>query len=187
MNKFVVFLLLIFVAVAFAGTFGVIHDQLTYSVSPEYYTRIKFHQFGLQESALPERVRAAVVGFLASWWMGLPIGVLVGLVGFIHRGHRRMFEVTIRSFVLVVIVTLSIAIGGLVYGFSQTASINRAAYAGWFIPPDVVDLRSFLCVGYMHNASYLGGVISIPVAWVFHIVAAARNTPRRQNRATLEA
>jgi hypothetical protein len=186
-RKFLVFILLVVIAVAFAGAFGVIHDQITYTVSPEYYTKFKFQQFGLQDSPLPDRARAAIVGFLASWWMGLPIGVLVGLMGFIHHGHRRMYEVSVRSFALVVAFTLAVGLGGLAYGFSKTASINRVAYTGWFIPPDVVDLRRFLCVGYMHNASYLGGALAIPIAWIFHIVAAVRFSSRQQNRITHKA
>jgi hypothetical protein len=174
-RKFLVFVLLVLVAVAFAGAYGVIHDQITYTVSPEYYTKFKFPQFALQESPLPDRVRAAIVGFLASWWMGLPIGILVGLMGFIHRGHRRMFEVSVRSYIFVVTFTLLVGLAGLAFGFFQTASINRAAYAGWFIPPDVVHLRRFLCVGYMHNASYLGGALSIPLAWIFHAVVRIRH------------
>jgi len=41
-------------------------------------------------------------------------------------------------------------------------------------PREVVDLRRFLCAGYMHNAAYLGGALSIPAAWLFHIVFRAR-------------
>jgi hypothetical protein len=28
-----------------AGLYGVVHDQITYSMSPEYFTRLKFFQF----------------------------------------------------------------------------------------------------------------------------------------------
>lgn len=168
------FIVLVFAAVLLAGIFGVIHDQITYTVSPEYYTKFKFRQFGLLDLALPDRVRAAIVGFLASWWMGIPIGILVGSVGFIHRGHKRMFAVSLRSFVLVVAFTLLVGLIGLAYGFFSTATINRADYQGWFIPADIVDLRRFLCVGYMHNASYIGGALSIFAAWIYHVTIRVR-------------
>lgn len=175
MKKFLVYLLLIFIAVLLAGAYGIIHDQITYSISPEYYTRFKFRQFGFLNSPLPNRALAGIVGFLASWWMGVPIGVLVGLAGFMHRGPRRMFRVSLQSFLLVVGLTLLIGLIGLAYGFYRTAGeIHLADYKGWFIPPNLVDLRHFLCVGYMHNASYLGGAISILVAWGFHFLMRAR-------------
>ena len=106
--------------------------------------------------------------------MGIPIGVLVGAAGFIHRGPRRMLVVSLRSFVLVVAFTLLVGLIGLGYGFFQTSSIDLAAYKGWFIPPNVVDLRRYLCVGYMHNASYLGGALSIVAAWIYHGVIRVR-------------
>jgi hypothetical protein len=182
-KKLLVFILLVFVAVLFAGIYGVIHDQITYTVSPEYYTKFKFHQFGLINSPLPDRVRVAIVGFLASWWMGVPIGMLVGLLGFIHRGYRRMLDVSIRSFALVVVFTLTIGLLGLAYGFLKMSSIDRTAYAEWFIPPDVVDLRRYICVGYMHNASYIGGALSILAAWIYHIAVRIRaNAPKPGTR-----
>lgn len=169
MKKTIVFFTLLFLACTFAAAFGVIHDQITYTISPEYYTKFKFHQFGLLDSPLPDRFRAGIVGILASWWMGIPIGLLVGGIGFIHAGHRRMLVLTLRSFVLVTGFTLFIGLLGLTYGFFRTSAIDLASYQGWFIPPDITDIRRFLCVGYMHNASYVGGALSIPSAWIYHI------------------
>lgn len=174
LKKFLVYLVLIFAACGLAGLFGIVHDQITYSVSPEYYTKFKFIQFHLLDSPLPERLRAVIVGFLASWWMGIPIGILVGAAGFIHRGPQRMLAVSLRSFVMVVAFTLLVGLIGLVYGFFQTSSIDLASYKGWFIPPNVIELRRYLCVGYMHNASYLGGALSIVAAWIYHAVVRAR-------------
>ncbi len=41
MERLKVFLLFILVAILAAGLFGAIHDQISYSVSSEYYTRFK--------------------------------------------------------------------------------------------------------------------------------------------------
>lgn len=170
MKKILVYFLLVAVAIIVAGLYGMIHNQISYTVAPEYFTKFKFRQFGLTEVALPDRVRASMVGFLASWWMGIPIGLLVSLAGFIHRDYRDMFRVTLWSFLVVVGFTLLFGLCGLLYGYIQTAHIDPANYRGWYIPNDVTDLRRFLCAGYMHNSSYIGGVIAIPVAWIFHIV-----------------
>src|SRR4029434_1324145 len=177
-RKFLIFLILIAIAILTAGVYGVIHDQVTYTVSPEYYAKFKFHQFGLSDSPLPDRIKASVVGFLASWWMGIPIGILVGSIGFIHRDYRRMFRVTLWSFLLVIGYTLAVELAGLGYGYHRTATINLSDYRYWFIPSVVVDLRRYLCVGYMHNSSYLGGAASIIVAWVFHVVVRIRSANR---------
>lgn len=170
MSKFLVFIILVFFAIILAGFYGALHNQISYTVSPEYFTKFKFRQFGLVDLPFPDRIRASMVGFLASWWMGIPIGLLVGGVGFIHQGYRRMFNISLCAFAVVVSFTLLFGLGDLLYGYFETSSINPADYQNWYIPADVVDLRRFLCAGYMHNASYLGGVLAILAAWIFHIV-----------------
>lgn len=60
---------------------------------------------------------------------------------------------------------------GLVYGWIQTRSINLADYQNvWFIPDNVTDLRRFLCAGYMHNSSYLGGTLAVFAGCFFQIM-----------------
>ncbi len=170
MKKLLVFISLFWIAILLAGFYGVLHNQISYTVSPEYFTKFKFQQFGFVNTPLPERVRASMVGFLASWWMGIPIGFLVGVVGFIHQGYRRMFKVSLWSFGAVIAFTLLFGLCGLLYGYFETRTINLANYQDWYIPDDVKDLRLFLCAGYMHNASYLGGTLAILVGWTFQIV-----------------
>src|SRR5713226_8829047 len=105
LKRLLVYSLLVVLAVLVAGLYGIIHNQISYTVSPEYFTKFKFRQFGFVDMQLPERVRASMVGFLASWWMGIPIGLLVGAAGFMHRGPRRMFKVSLWSFGVVALVT----------------------------------------------------------------------------------
>jgi hypothetical protein len=71
--------------------------------------------------------------------------------------------------------TLTVALAGLAYGWQQTAAVDLASNRAWFVPPGVNDLRHFLCAGYMHNAAYLGGALSIPAAWLFHLVFRANS------------
>src|SRR6266571_2624158 len=141
MKKLLIYVLLVVLAVLLAAFYGIIHNQISYSVSSEYFTKFKFRQFGFVDTPLPERVRALMVGFLASWWMGIPIGLLVGAAGFMHRGPRRMFKVSLWSFGVVAVVTLLFGLCGLFYGYLQTTTINISEYGGWFIPKDVVNLR----------------------------------------------
>jgi hypothetical protein len=173
-KKLLVFLLVVALAVFVAGLYGVAHNQISYTVAPEYFTKFKFIQFGFTDTPLPERVRASMVGFLASWWMGIPIGLLVGAAGFIHPGPGRMLRISLWSLLVAVTFTLLFGLSGLLYGYMQTQHIDVAEYRGWFIPEDVIQRRRFLCAGYMHNSSYLGGVLAILVAWVFHAMVKLR-------------
>jgi hypothetical protein len=167
LGTFVLFLLL---AICAAGLFGAVHDQISYTVSHEYFTRFKFPQFGLLDPSVPERVRAAVVGVLASWWMGIPVGLLCGAAGFIQRSASAMLRALLWTLPVVMGFTLLFALGGLVYGYFQTSALDLANYSGWFIPPGLEQPRRFLCAGYMHNSAYIGGALGIPVAWLFNVV-----------------
>jgi hypothetical protein len=174
MKKFSVYVLIIFVAMVMAGFFGMAHDQISYTAAPEYFTKFKFRQFGFETGPLPERLRASLIGFLASWWMGLPIGLLVGAAGFIHPGAGRMFRVTVQSLWVTVGFTLMVGLAGLIYGYFRTRQIHLEEYQDWFIPEDVTELRRYLCAGYMHNSSYLGGALGIFAAWAYQWTAKLR-------------
>jgi hypothetical protein len=174
MKKVFVYFLLILLSVVIAGFFGIVHDQISYTVSPEYFTKFKFPQFRLADLPLAERTRASIVGFLASWWMGIPIGGIIGAAGFIHHDSKRMLRVSVWALYLSVGLTSLFAICGLLYDFWQTTRIDLSQYHEWFIPQEVADLRRFLCAGYMHNASYLGGAVAIIVACCFQVTMKRR-------------
>lgn len=173
------FALYLMLAIVAAGLFGALHDQISYSVSQEYFTRFKFVQFGMEDPGLPARLRVAEIGFLASWWMGIPIGLLAGAAGFLQPTPALMRRALLWSLPLIVGFTLAFALGGLAYGFLQTRDFDLTEYAGWFIPEGLEQPRRFLCAGYMHNAAYLGGALAIPLAWVFHGLLRWRNSRAR--------
>jgi hypothetical protein len=125
-KRFLVFLLLILVAIVVSGLYGVVHDQISYTVSPEYYTKFKFIQFGLDQMNLPDRVRAGIVGFSATWWMGIPIGLMVGGTGFIHAGTGRMLKNSLLAYGVVLVAALLCGVAGLLDGYLQTATIDLA-------------------------------------------------------------
>ncbi len=176
MKKFLIFILLFFSAVVISGFYGVVHDQVSYTVSPEYYTRFKFFQFGLDQMNLPDRVRVAMVGFAATWWMGIPIGIMVGGLGFMHIGEWRMLKNSLLAYGVVLVAAMICGLAGLLDGYLQTGQIDLAQYRDWYIPDGVVHLRRFLCVGYMHNASYLGGGIGILLAGFFQVILKIKQT-----------
>ena len=158
--RFLVYLALLVLAPVIAGIYGALHDQISFSVSAEYFTKFKYHQFGLTDSPLPDRGKAALIGFLASWWMGLPIGLLVGAFGFLHRPARTMFTKSLKAFGVTALLALAVGLDGLLYGWFF-ASHDPAEYQRWFLPDGLEHPRHYLAVGHMHNFSYAGGVIGL--------------------------
>ena len=57
-----------------AGIYGILHDQLTYSISHEYFTKLKFKQFEYADIGLGDRFFVGTIGFLATWLVGFFIG-----------------------------------------------------------------------------------------------------------------
>ena len=69
MNKMLVYVYLFIPAAILAGAYGALHDQISYSLSIEYFTKFKFLQFNIPWAYRMPRTGASVVGFLATWWM----------------------------------------------------------------------------------------------------------------------
>ncbi len=187
MNKFLALILILIIAPILGGIYGIIHDQITYSISNEYYTKFKFIQFGLENWGLgqnvgtdrnPEiilenqRLGAGIVGFLATWWVGLIIGIILGIVGLIHKNGKKMFQTTMKAFLLTTGIALFTGIIGLLYG-KVFLTTNRP---NWYLPDNLIDYDRFIMVGSMHNFSYLGGLIGLIIVIIYSI-RQKRKTP----------
>jgi hypothetical protein len=185
MNKFVAFVLIIVAACVLSGLYGIMHDQLTYSISNEYYTKFKFYQFGMVDFAsdmeLPNpRLNVAVVGLLATWWLGIPIGFFLGLVGFLHADWRAMVKTTMKAFAINVVIAFVTGLAGLLYGFIFLAGKSPDSFSGWFIPDNIVDFGNFISVGSMHNFSYMGGLFGLTIAIIYSVWKALKTRNERK-------
>lgn len=166
MNKFLTLIALIIISCLLAALYGILHDQLTYTISPEYYTKFKFYQFGFMdvgnEAVFPNpRIEVSAVGLLATWWMGIPIGIILGLTGLIHKDRQTMFRITFKAFILTIMIAFVTGLLGLAYGHFHLAHKSKPELGGWYLPENLIDFESFVKVGSMHNFSYLGGLTGL--------------------------
>ena len=91
MRKFAVFSVTIFICILLAGLYGVVQDQITYTIASEYFTKFKYKQFGFEPQWFGgHRQTVAAIGFLATWWTGLFIGTVLGLTALIYEDHKIM-------------------------------------------------------------------------------------------------
>lgn len=161
-KKYMVLLLFIALGPVIGGLYGILHDQLTYTISPEYYFKFKFYQFGLFEEGRRDivpfpRIQVAFVGFLATWWLGMPICLILALVGLFHTDHKQMLRTTTRAIFVTIGIAFFTGLIGLVVG--KLYMVNRPV--NWWFPEDLIDKKNFIAVGTMHNFSYLGGLIGL--------------------------
>ena len=165
MKKFLTLIGIIVGGCLVAGLYGILHDQLTYTISPEYYTKFKFYQFGLMEEgkeAIFEfpRLQVSIVGFMATWWMGIPIATVLGLFS-LHSDRKFMIEIALKAFIVIMMIAFLNGLFGLYYGFTHLAHQSKETFHRWFIPDNLVDFESFIAVGSMHNESYIGGLYGL--------------------------
>jgi len=186
MNKFSALILILIIAPILGGVYGIIHDQITYSISEEYYSKFKFIQFGLENWGLGEnigtitnpeiildnpRFGASIIGTLATWWVGMIIGIILGLVGLIHKNGKMMFKMTMKAFLITTGIALLTGIIGLLFG-KLFLTENRP---NWNLPKNLIDFDSFIMVGSMHNFSYLGGLIGLIIGIIYSVRQKRKN------------
>jgi hypothetical protein len=145
MKKVGAFSGILLIATLLAALYGVLHDQITYSLCPEYYTKFKFIQFGLADEDLAAqfsdpRRQVATVGFLATAWFGALLGLVLGLVALIFKDARTMFRMggrSVKDFITVGSIHNCSYLGGLVgllfgivYLIWQRRTLRRPRRAG---------------------------------------------------------
>ena len=128
-------LLLVTCCVA-AGLYGALHNQISYTVSPDYFHAFKFHQFGIS-SELRGRIGASIVGWYASWWMGLLIGIPVLSIGLLLPGWKAYLTHCCLALAVVAVTALVVGLGALAYAHVTIADGSLPSY--WY--PENVSTR----------------------------------------------
>jgi hypothetical protein len=171
--KFGVFLLSIIFSIIIAGLYGIVNDQVTYTISPEYFTKFKYIQFGINPKELGgARQTVAAIGFLATWWVGLAIGVSLGLGGLAFKNHKTMFRNVLNALLLTFCITVCTGLAGFLYGKFHLVKTG----VDWWLPGNLIDKDRFIIVGSVHNFSYLGGLLGLATGIVYLLLKAVRQS-----------
>lgn len=141
-----------------AGLYGIVHDQLTYSISSEYFTRFKYEQFGFEPAWFGgHRPTVAVIVFLATWWVGLFIGVVFGLLGLVAVHKAVLVKTLLRAMRLAFGTTIAAGVAGYFYGRFFLAKTGVT----WWLPDNLQHPANFITVGSIHNSGYCGGILGL--------------------------
>lgn len=167
-KKVLVFLLFVLITPIISGVYGIIHDQITCTISPEYYTKFKFHQFGIDylyihSGEIPLREGAAIVGFMATWWVGIPIGLAIGIMSLFFKANSITYG--FKSILIVFFTAILMGVVGYLVSYFFLDSNNYINT----IPVDVTEPKKFLNSGMIHNFSYLGGALGLVFAIIYLI------------------
>jgi len=148
-----------------AGVYGVLHDQVTYSVSPEYFTRLKFSQFHYANFGLPPRLFVAEIGFLATWWFGFFAAWFIARITVPTFAPAVRSRHTIRGLLITFAFALASSMLGNALGILHGP--DYSAWEGLASALGIVNLPGFVRVAYIHNAGYLGGLIGLITAIIY--------------------
>ena len=144
--------------IALAALYGALHDQVSYGLGPDYFTCLKFPQFGLLDTALAPHWRAARVGLQAGAVAGLPLGLaLLWLARGRPAGDRYLW----RGSAAVLLGALGCALLGLGLGW---LALNLGSVLR--VPHCVQDRGGFLLAAWLPEGSSLGALLGLLVfAW----------------------
>jgi hypothetical protein len=156
-----------------ASLYGILNDQITVSISPEYFSVFKRAQFWDLLAATgfdhaPTRVQAILIGAAATWWFGLLLGLLLGNAGVIGRRPRLTTREFLRAVGLVMAIAAGTSLAFGLWGYARgpvRSALNSASIDGvWPFLEGIQDTRRAFAVGCWHDGAYLGGLIGTILA-----------------------
>lgn len=172
MESFRIIALAIFAAIAY----GVAHDQVTARICVEYFTIGHPPLFPTQSPTL----LALGWGVVATWWVGLPLGILLAVAS--RAGQRSKLKwVDLRRPILRLLLMMASCafVAGVVGGvLARQHDIWMIGPLATRVPKDRQEL--FLIDLWAHSASYAAGIIG-------GLVLATWTWRHRANRVTIDA
>jgi len=159
--------LFLLVCVIAALVYGIINDQITTTISWEYFAYGK----GIAEilpaatsNSAAFRWEVAKIGMKATWTAGLIVGVAMLLANNPRRGWARLSYAQLGRFIplvfaLTALTAILLGIAGYCGAFLPVSADFRAMLAANQWHP-----RRFMCVYGIHLGGYVGALIAIAVA-----------------------
>lgn len=148
-----------FIGVLLASLFGLAHDQFTYAISPEYFTKFKYQQFSYLPLSENHRLNAAMIGVMATWWVGLFCAWFLGRWHLKNSAINQLSIKLYKSFVVVFICVPCFTFLGYIYGLVYPPRASVSSIAVFASSYDVTDIQAFVRVAYIHNFSYIGALV----------------------------
>lgn len=150
--------------------YGILHDQITARICVEYFTIGHPPVFGTDDPTL----LALGWGVIATWWVGLILGVPLALCSRVGSWPKFTAAGLIRPLVVMLI---AIGLLALVAGIMGHAAASRGLV--WLVEPLASEIPAdrhipFLTDLWAHLASYIGGFFGGILLCVYILVRRAR-------------
>ena len=173
MNKKTTLLSISALSCVIAGAYGIINDYFLFKFCPEFFTEFKFVEYGVTDGITKNggdnSLNIIKVGLMASWWMGLIIGSILGILSLPIATPRDMYKTLFSSMGITIAITVFMSLAGLVFGRIFLTDYNVEAW-GIFMPTkNILHPERFMMCLSMHNFTYIGAIIGMLVGSIFII------------------
>lgn len=159
-------------AIAASVGYGLIHDQITVRLSPAYFTEWQVHADFFQHPNLT--VVALFWGVVATWWVGLILGILLSCASVLGKGSHWIWRDLVRPLLFVMGVTGALAALGYVISRAAGFQVSPNTVGFWIEDPE--EYARFSSVWVAHTLSYLGAGIG-GFGLCVHILRKRRHVP----------
>lgn len=144
------------------SVYGLIHDLITYSISNEYFTRMKFGQFAHIDIGLPLPFYAAQIGFIAAGVVGLAAGWFVARTAVPLWPSTVAVKRSIQAFLEILGAAVIAAVCGYLLGLKT--NFGQILWSELCESLGVLDTRAFQQVAFIHTAGYVGAFFGLLLA-----------------------
>ena len=169
---FALILFFIVIAPVISGCFGAIYDMLVFTLAPEFFTEYRFPQFEISGKMTPI-VGAAIIGFSKSWQIGIPIGIILGAMSYMHRSIQKTYKYMIISYAIAIGTAIAFATIGLVLMKNQLSQ-------NMFIGTDKALQRTVEIIVNMNNFTQAGALIGTALACSWQLYMILRKKERTE-------
>lgn len=149
------FLAIVVFSIIAAVLYGVVHDQITARVCVEYFTVGHPPVFGTEDPTL----LALGWGLVATWWVGLILGVFLALAARAGPRPRRAIRTLVRPVAVLLSVMAVCALGAGLVGWvlARRGDVWLTGEMAREIPPE--NHAAFIADLWAHSASYAAGFV----------------------------
>jgi len=154
-----------------AIVYGVLHDQVTARVCLEYFTVFHPPVFATVNPTL----LGLGWGVIATWWVGLPLGVVLALAARVgSRPSRLAAQDLVRPVVVTLLLVgcLAFLAGCVGWVLASRGAVSVPPFVASRIPPS--QYPRFMAAWWAHSTSYLAGALGGIVLAVVTVIRRRR-------------
>lgn len=169
-------ILIIIFSIIIASLFGAMHNQISYSVSSEFFTDFLFGNFGTNEWNLKnERLEASIIGIIGSYWFGLILGIIYVIIFLFMKTENNL-----KYIKNAILINIGFAFLGSFIAYLIAKFFVSYENSGVFIDFGTQNPQNYLEAAFMHTGSYIGGIAGI-VAGIIYLLKSNQKIENQKN------